>query len=187
MPTHLLKILISLTYLHRHWRWLLSYSSKILGMANKREAVVLYQRRRRKRRRRSWCTYPPALPRGSILSQRNRSGAILLPLFFLCFLFLQELWLPFLPSCYLLCAFMLYGCFSRSECVCFCLRCVWARFCPALRAASLQWAAVQQTGFGFLPSGPLVSHYPCTPVASAYRQRKKTAPVTCFPWNKSSQ
>lgn len=76
-------------------------------MANKRETVVLYQRRRRKRKkkrkrrrirrrrgRRLCCTYPTALPGGSILNQRNRSGVILLPLFF-CFLFLQELWLPF--------------------------------------------------------------------------------------------
>lgn len=168
-------------------------------MANKRETVVLYQRRRRKRKkkrkrrrirrrrgRRLCCTYPTALPGGSILNQRNRSGVILLPLLLLSvpagavaalYAFLV---IPFVLSCFM-------GCFTCGEYVCFCLSCVWARFCPALRAASLQWAAVQHTGFGFMPLGFLLSYCACTLEAFAYRQEKKTAPVTCFLWNRSSQ
>lgn len=156
-------------------------------MANKREIVGLHQRRIRKRRRmRTCCTYPTAVPRSSILNQRNRSGVILVPLFF-CFLFLQEVWLPFMPPCYPLCVFMLYGVLYMQWYVWFCLSCVWARFCPALRAATLQWAAIQQTGFGIMPSGPLVSYCACTLEASAYRQGQKTLPVTYFLLNKSSQ
>lgn len=140
--------------------------SQVWRMAHKRGALFLCQGRWR-----TCCRYPTALPRGSILTQRNRAGAILLSSLLLLPLFLQGLRTPFIPS-HLLCALMLYAVFytmsTRSVFSLLCPR----RVRPALRAASLQWEAVQQVRFVFIALRPLMSYYAYILQASAYRQEK---------------